>query len=167
MPKSLRQLHFLLLLNPFSGLSHCIIQGAAGELIHNLNSYMNIHSCACFKILTTHSHSLNGEEKKCHWEITLVNISKILILILLILISVLPHKRAPKRGTHEPGLLLGRLTGTEYERCVWHHPPVLPYLFPSLATSVYQGKSKSASSEPQTTWDPRGQDDEATNSESP
>lgn len=78
MPKSLRQLHFLLLLNPFSGLSHCIIQGAAGELIHNLNSYMNIHSCACFKILTTHSRSLNGEEKKCHGEITLVNISKTL-----------------------------------------------------------------------------------------
>jgi len=29
-------------------------------------------------MLTTHSCSLNGEEKKCHGEIPLVNISKIL-----------------------------------------------------------------------------------------
>lgn len=78
MPKSLRQLHFLLLLNPFLGLSHCTIQGAPGELMHNLNSCMHTHGCACFKMLTTHSCSLNEEEKKCHGEIPLVNISKIL-----------------------------------------------------------------------------------------
>lgn len=74
MPKSLRKLHFLLLLNPFLGLSHCVIQEAPCEIMHNLNSCMHTHSCACFKILT----SLNGEGKKCHREITLVNVSKIL-----------------------------------------------------------------------------------------
>ena len=144
MPKSLRELHFLLLLNPFSGLSHCIIQGEPGELMYNLNSCMHTHSCAWFKMLTTHSCSLNGEEKKCHGEIPLVNISKILSC----------HLRSFKKRHRE--IVTGKFDWNRIWKVCVTSSPCFTISLPQSCHLGVPRKSKSASSEPQTTWDPRG-----------
>ena len=80
MQKSLRQVHFLLLLNPFSGPSHCTVQGAPWNLCsaqpEQLYAYPQLYGL--HNIDHTVVQSEWGGKKKCHGEITLVNVSKIL-----------------------------------------------------------------------------------------